>query len=124
MTLEEALRTVLVGDAGVSALVGTRVYPLVIPNGASYPAIAYQTIGREMSQTQSGAISPEDARIQLTCVCTSYAGAKSLMEAIRNAVDGKDISGMTVFVESVRDDYAESGKAYVQRIDLKILYKE
>jgi hypothetical protein len=38
------LRAHLTGNAGVSALVGSRVWPIAFPGGGAFPAVTYQVV--------------------------------------------------------------------------------
>ena len=54
MAIEAGLYAHLVGSAGVTALVATRVYPLLVPQDATLPAIAYQRISGPRDHTHDG----------------------------------------------------------------------
>lgn len=45
-TAGRALRTAILADASVSAIIGTRMYPLVRPQGTALPAIVYRQTHR------------------------------------------------------------------------------
>lgn len=42
MVVEEALKILILENAGVSALIGTRLYPGSLPQTATYPALSYR----------------------------------------------------------------------------------
>lgn len=86
--IEEALVAELLADVSVSGLIGTRVYPLLIPQDAILPAIAYQTIGAPDDYRHDGASEYRDVRMQLTCQADNYAAAKGLARAVRNCLSG------------------------------------
>lgn len=123
MTVEETLRQTLLADSAVSALLGTRVYPLLIPQDATLPAVAYNKYLGVMQFLHGGAMKPEVAYIQLTCVANTYSEAKQVQEAIRNAIDGKRINGMVIFIENTRDDSAGVGEQSVVRMDAKVYFE-
>ncbi len=54
MSVETGLAAELLGNAGVAALAGTRVYPLLIPQVIALPSIAYQVIGGPASYSHLG----------------------------------------------------------------------
>lgn len=117
---EQALRQLLLSDPTVSGLIGTRIYPLVIPQDAQLPAIAYQKISGVQVHTHTGAHKPERMLVQLTCAAKTYSDIKTLQDALRNALDGKVVNGMAILVENVLDDYAQSGENFVLRLDVRI----
>ncbi|MEM4234911.1 MAG: DUF3168 domain-containing protein [Candidatus Methanomethylicaceae archaeon] len=123
MTVEETLRQTLLADSNVNALLGTRIYPLLIPQDATLPALAYNKYLGVMQFTHGGAMKPEVAHIQLTCVARTYNEAKQIQEAIRGAIDGKRVNGMVIFVTNTRDDFARVGEESVVRLDIRVYFE-
>jgi len=93
MLIEEALFAHLKAHAGLSALIGTRIYPLVLPQNPTLPAITYQKISRVGERAMS---SPTPrvarARFQISCWGTSYASVKDVAEQVKAAL--QDYSGL------------------------------
>ena len=88
MTIEAGIYAHLIADSGVADLVATRIYPLLVPQDATLPAMAYQRISGPRDHSHSGPSGLVTARMQLTYVALSYDGAKSLGEVVRAAMDG------------------------------------
>ena len=129
MTLEEGLYAHLVADSGVAALVSTRVYPLLVPQDATLPAIAYQRISGPRDHSHTGTTGLALARIQLTLIASSYANAKALGTAVRTAMAGLRGSMGAVVVnaclfDNERDDWATVFEKPVVRHDYLIWYQE
>jgi len=87
MTVEEGLVAELLADAGVSALVGTRVYRL-LPQNVTYPAIQYQRISAERFNTLDGPNDLTQIRMQVDSWSDSYEQVKALATAVRQALNG------------------------------------
>lgn len=125
MSLESALYTHLVNDTAVAALVSTRIYPLVTPQDALLPAIAYQVIDDVPVYTHQSASGQSRSRVQLTMQGT-YSQVVALRYAVQQAVhtftgDGViDVQAATV--EAVRDGYAETFERATRRMDVMIWY--
>ena len=66
MTIEQDVYDVLAGHAGLSALVGTRIYQMAFPSGTTFPCVTYQMISESTEQVVTGAIVGSNPRIQLT----------------------------------------------------------
>lgn len=104
--LEKRIYAVLTGYTGVSALVGTRVYPLVLPQKCTFPAISYLRVSGGQQMNLSGYSRLEAPRIQVDAWAESYGQAKDLAAAIRaallSATDFKvsDISDRDLFEDS------------------------
>ena len=88
MSLETGLRAALLADGTVSGLVGTRVYPEVMPHDVTYPAISYQRVSTVRTQFLTGVDDFTQVRLQVDCWASSYADAKSLANAVKSAIDG------------------------------------
>lgn len=93
MSLETGLRAELVADATVNGLVKGRVYPEIMPQDASYPAISYQRISTVRTQFLTGIDDFTQVRMQVDCWDDSYSGVKSLASAVKSALDGKYLLG-------------------------------
>jgi hypothetical protein len=106
--IEAGLTALLLGNTAVAAIVGDRVYPLVLPGKPGteevrkyVPSVTYQRVSStRVAGTLQGPSELVGARIQVDAWADSYATVKHLADAIRSAVDGfkgtaggKDIQG-------------------------------
>lgn len=93
MSIEAALYAHLTANAGVAALVGSRVYPMgSVPQGAAFPRITYQRISSVHEHHQGGVAGLAHPRLQVDCWAqgaSGYAAVKALAEAVRMALDGR-----------------------------------
>jgi Protein of unknown function (DUF3168) len=126
--LEEGLYSFLTGTTAISALVGTRVYPLLIPLDATLPAVAYQRISGPFEAAHDGPTGLVRARMQITCVAAPYAAARGVAAAIVTVLLGyRGVMGsFTVSVpkiENVTDGRADALSACVSRFDAIIWYR-
>lgn len=88
MSIESSLFTALSTNVGLSALIGARLYPDVIPQGATLPCVVYQRIStprfQVLGSTQAVAVSRP--RIQFSCWAGTAAGALAVCAALRTAL--------------------------------------
>lgn len=54
MTIEQAVKTKLLADTGLTALIGTRLYPDTIQQGATFPALTYSQASGDNAANVSG----------------------------------------------------------------------
>jgi hypothetical protein len=87
MTLEEALKAQLVGYAELNALISGRVYPLVLSENATLPAVTYQRISTSALRHRNVA-SLGRVRFQVDGWTLKYSEAVSLRTHIRAALEG------------------------------------
>ena len=126
MVIEECLVSIITG--GIAAL-GTRVYPIRIPQNPTYPALAYQRISTPRIMSHSGASKLAKPRIQLTLWATSYSSLKTLSEALRALLVGYrgtvgGVSIQALFFDSERDEYDTETQIFQRFIDLIIHHSE
>ena len=73
-------------DAGLSALVGNKVFALVIPQGTKLPCITFQRIGGMPANTLSGHSGLEEIDLQIDVWARDYDDAKAIAKAVRSAM--------------------------------------
>jgi hypothetical protein len=106
MTAETALRTALLANATVSAMVGTRIYPFdEVPESLGVPApqfISHDRISTVSELLLDGSAPPDSIRVQLNCWAATFAKARDLSMAVTEALNGKPIDGTQLFkVENI-----------------------
>lgn len=85
--IEAALFGHLSTEAGLSALVGTRVFPIQLPQGATLPAVTFQRIStRPLTHRSSTTPTYSRPRFQFGCWASSFDGAVALRAALRAAM--------------------------------------
>jgi hypothetical protein len=71
-----------------SGLVGSRIYPLKLPQKPTLPAMTYQRISGMHVHSHSGISGLARPRYQFTCWAERYDDAKATAETLRLALDG------------------------------------
>lgn len=128
MEIEEALYSYLSTHATVGALVGTRGYPMTIPQEAKRPCWAYQVISHGEIMDHDGLSKLRTCRVQFTVQGTSYWQAKELTREIGKALRGyKGMMGL-LQVDSAEvlnefDGYGTVGEIYTIRLDIGLMYR-
>lgn len=129
MNIEDGLYSYLTNNAGVKAIVASRVYPLVIAQKTALPAITYQTSSLKPDRNLSGNTGRMTATVQLNAWAETYTEVKSLAEALRSALN--DYSGAmgsdTIRrsgVESETDGWDEETGFFRVSMQITIVYTE
>lgn len=120
MTLAEDIYSVLSVDAGLVALVGTRVYPLRRPPKVVLPCVTYGTISDVPAETHAG-YTMRAARVQFDCWADSMAGAQGLAAAVKAAVTGV---GEAAIILGGFDDLEYETDTYHVAVDVEVYTKE
>ena len=83
MGIEAGIYSRLSGSTAITALVGTRVYPQAVPQGASYPNVAFSVVTDEVIHSTTGPTTLRQASLEVDCYSqNSYSTAISISEAV------------------------------------------
>ncbi len=120
-----ALHSRLTGAAPVSAIVGTKVYWVKVPQNAARPYVRLQTISDVRPQHLQGYDSARVTRVQCDCFAETYAVARDLAEKVIAAVSTPGAFGGIFFgrtkAEGPRDLGEDVGTTFVHRTSVDLL---
>jgi hypothetical protein len=91
MNIAAALNKYLLAQSTVTALVGTRIYPLVSPVDCEYPLIVYQEISDVPYHAMGQDASIYSPRFQVSVYAQTYLSAKTVSAAVKTAL--RDATG-------------------------------
>lgn len=91
MTAEQTLYSVLSSAAGVTALVGTRIYPDVAPQTASLPCVAFVREATEFITVIHGQVVGQVANIAIVAMADTRASSDAVADAIVAAASAQGI---------------------------------
>lgn len=98
---DEVIHSILSNNAGVTALVGARIYPQVWPQSSTYSLIMYTEIGGGSEMTLSGGCGLKRSQVRIDAVAQTVGESKALAKAIRAALDGYSGVVQTVAVQGI-----------------------
>ena len=126
--IETAIRSILINDATVKAIT-TRVYPVALPQSPTYPLILYTKITGMRDHHLQGPSGHAHPRFQIEAWAKTYTEAKTLADAIREALDGYSgtAAGTKIgscLIESEQDIYESEIEVYRVIQDYFIWHEE
>lgn len=131
MPIGAGLRAFLLGDVALSAAVGgSRIYPVVLPQGAVLPAVTYLEVSAARPHASpQGPLGHAGSRIQVDTWATTYAGALDLAELIRKRLDGyRGPAGAEMiqgaFLDGSREFYEDVPRQWRVSRDYIVWYRE
>lgn len=127
-TVEQMFAKQLQATAGVTTLVGTRIYPQAAPQGTTADYVTYEFSGNPI-QAHDGSGGLHRGRISFLCHATTYANAKAVAAAIRVALDGfrGTMQGVSVgaCLQEMEADagFDDDTRMHVVAVDFRVLYQ-
>lgn len=93
---------------GVTDLVSTRIWPGYRKEGTALPAVVYEMTGEEVINFAGGTTGTAETHITLSCIASTYSGAKALAAAVATALSGwADANGCIWHLDNQADDFGE-----------------
>ncbi|HSH40542.1 MAG TPA: DUF3168 domain-containing protein [Arenicellales bacterium] len=134
--IEVAIRAALLAAPSVSALVGPRVWPIVLPDAPEYPAITYQIVTGGSEYSMQGTSRLANPRVQVDLYAETHMDLLQLKGAVMATLSGlRGIVGSPpvrihgVFREMEQDFYEQqlerSGPTVWRKsLDFTVWFKE
>lgn len=85
---EAAIRSALVANAGVSAIIGSKVFPVLAPASADLPFVTWRRISVQRQQGLSGPIGMPSVLLSVDLFAETYEAVRELADAVRLCLDG------------------------------------
>lgn len=118
------LRTLLLGDSNITAIIGTRLYPIQLPQKPTLPALTYFRVSGEEQASNSGSQDYGWARFQIDAWAETFNEAETLANLVKERLHG--FSGTVsnsdspplswvfqgIFAMTMRDFYEPEPKQY------------
>lgn len=131
--LRPALRAFLLSDSGISGMVGTRIYPLRLPQGDRGPSIVYSRPSEQTDHHMQGPSGLVFVRYQIDAWAKSADDASSLANLIKSRINGykgpmsdgsSTLKVQGIFAETIREDYDSEAELFRVSRDYFIDYAE
>lgn len=96
--MKAALRSLLLANSGVTAIIGDRIAWGVLPRGAAYPAITLHLISAPRHYAMGGPSNLATSRVQVNCMADLPVDSDALAAAVRGALSGvrTTVEGVTI----------------------------
>lgn len=115
MTIEQALYKALAADFELQGLLGGRIFPVLIPQGARLPVLVYHQVSGVPYNHLGAGYGLSRVRIRLDVWALSYADAKDIAEAVKAAVAAA--GGFEKMIESSGPDWGDD-KTFRTSVDI------
>lgn len=129
--IRPALRSLLLGDAGVAALVVDRVYPVRLPQGVKVASVVYTRISGETDYKMEGASGYARSRMQVDCWAPTVDAAAALANKVKDCLSGfaGAVGNPSVFIQGAfctdeREQYDDMVQMYGVSRDYFVHHEE
>lgn len=121
------LYTFLNAQAGITALITTRIYPLKLPQSVVLPCLSFQLVSEPREYTLDKASIP-NALVQFDCWGTTYLEANTLADALATVLDAYtgavgSITSLGFIQRSRQDIYESETNEFRVSLDYSFMYK-
>lgn len=124
MTVETEFYDLVVGDATIAGVIGTRLYPVILPPEVTTPAATYRTVSAR-SEPIGTNMSPNDMeiRFQVDFWGDDITELDTCITAMRALFTQKESGGIIdTSIDLTFDTYDPDIKLYRRAIDVKVNY--
>ncbi len=127
--IEDTLFSRLTNDSAVTAVLGSRFYPVKLPQGYIAPACLYRRIDEVPVHAQGTSATAMSARIQFDVFAKTFAEAKNAINKIRESLDALDstVAGVRIYgilYISQIDFYEDDTELFRTSADFKVMYTQ
>lgn len=123
--IEELLFTRLSTFAGLTALVSTRIYPVIMPQETVKPAVTYQLISSPREVAMGSDPGLVKARFQLNAWATTALEARNVIKQVRLALERYRVAGVEdCFIETEYDVFDEAAILHGRGLDVIVHHTE
>lgn len=117
--IEQLIYTELSTDAGLMAIIGSRVYPVVLPQAATFPALTYQVVSDvPEADMDEGDSVLRNLRVQINCWSEGYAECKTLSQLVMGVM--KDAITFASVRSSGRDQFDSTKHLHYSMMDFSV----
>lgn len=96
----DAIRYILANSAGVTALVGDRIYPTFTPQGINYPSIIFRVVDQDLRRTKDGIHGSRDS-VLIEIYHDKAKATATIADAVVTALEGYRGTAASVVVDKI-----------------------
>lgn len=89
----EDIYNILSTDSGVTDLVGTSIFPIIVPEGHSLPAVVFTVLEETPNNTKDQDSDLDEVIIEVYSITTDVLSSVNLNAAVRDAMDYVENNG-------------------------------
>jgi hypothetical protein len=120
----QAVINALLADSTVTALVGDRIYPGILPQNPTFPALVLNVVSELDPVTHSGKSGLSDGQVQVDSFAADYLALDTLHRTVKTALNGYSVGNVQgIFLVRARDLYDNEAIVYRRTADYNVWSK-
>jgi hypothetical protein len=126
--IDEAIYSALTGNATLTGLVSTRIYPLVLPQECDLPAVTFFRVSNLHNHGMGGDVTLMETRLQISSLADSVSMMRTVSDAVRGVLSRwrgtyESVVVQDSLLDSEMDDFEPETEVY-QCIQDYIIYHD
>lgn len=119
--LGKAIYSILSNNSAIAGYVGTKIFPVIIPQETTLPIIVYERSGNA-NYTRDG-ISTNDSNLDITILSSKYTESVDIAQSVLTALNNyhgtvQGINVIDIRLTSVSETYQD--EAYIQKLSFEV----
>jgi hypothetical protein len=102
--IQEDVFQILSESAAIRSIVGSRIYPIKLPQGSSVPALVYSVEDISPISSLSGESGIDNSTLEIVCWSADYKTAHELAAAVRASFAASDSLITTINMQDIEDE--------------------
>jgi hypothetical protein len=120
----QAVINALLTDSTVTALVGDRIYPGILPQNPTFPALVLNVVSELDMVTHNGESGLSDGQVQVDSFAGTYLALNTLHRTVKTALNGYSVGNVQgIFLVRARDLYDNEAIVYRRTADYNVWSK-
>jgi hypothetical protein len=106
---EVEIRSTVLANSNISAIIGTRFYPVLAPASASLPFVVFRRTGTEREQTLANPLGVPRTTLEIVSYSETYEEARNISDLVRQVLDGYSGDPETTVIGQVSLENEQDG---------------
>lgn len=129
--MEEALIAYLLAHSPLTALVGSRIRPVIAKQGEGFPSVVVSMVSHLPEYVTQGPVSLADSRVQVDCYGETFAASRAVARAIKLRMSGQrftsggvEFQQCTVIAERSSYEDGKEVKLHRTSVDFRVWHTQ
>jgi len=106
----KVIHNLLANDTAVAAEVAEKIFPVIVPQNETFPAITYETLGDEPMEVKGHQKIADTISVQINVFAANYSKVVTIVKAVKGVLDFKhDFINNDIHVCSITPETAMDG---------------